>query len=327
MASGPFTFLPGALRQGGADAGAPAPAPPLSLSMSHNSTEGMTEGEGGQTNKLTGSQRRMAHVLSLEIIELARRYGIEKLGFLTLTFSDQVTSMEDGQRRFNSLNTHILRGRYKRSLGVWERQKSSRLHIHLVVATGADIRSGVDFGAIARGDYRGAGPDLRAGWAFWRKTAPRYRFGRTELLPVKSTAEGIARYVGGYIKKGIGGKLAEDRGHRVVRFIGYGPGQRRATASFSWNTDHAWLWRQKVKLFSESVGASDTCELSRMFGTRWAFHLQAQILALHVPMSRSRVCAEKQWVDEAKIIEAKWRAQEEVERRSNGGRVYHLRKA
>lgn len=310
--------------QGGvAAAGASATAPPLSLSMSHNSNED----EPPQVNRLTGSQRRMAHVLSLEIVEMARRFGLEKLGFLTLTFSDQVTAMDDAQRRFNSLNTGILRARYSRSIGVWERQKSGRLHVHLVVAAAHDIRTGVDFEAIQRRDYRSAGPHLRAEWAFWRRTAPKYRFGRTELLPVRTTGEGIARYVGGYIRKGIEGKLPEDSGRRVVRFIGYHRGDRRASAQFAWNTDNGWLWRQKLGKFAASVGARDTGDLARLFGARWAFNLQAAILSIPItgehPSERSaradsEICGRMWAVEMAGDLARR--------RQSQPGRAYQLKR-
>jgi hypothetical protein len=47
-------------------------------------------------------------------------------------------------------------------------------------------------------------------------------------MAVKSNAEGISRYVGKYISKHVTQRRAEDKGARVVRFIGYKPGMRRA---------------------------------------------------------------------------------------------------
>ena len=67
-----------------------------------------------------------------------------------------------------------------------------------------DIRTGFHFAAVKRGDYRSASAYLRREWRFWRATAPKYGFGRTELLPIKKTAEGVAKYVGKYIAKHIG---------------------------------------------------------------------------------------------------------------------------
>jgi len=44
-----------------------------------------------------------------------------------------------------------------------------------------------------------------------------YRFGRTELLPVKTNSKGLARYVGKYIAKHIDSRLPEDKGYRPIR--------------------------------------------------------------------------------------------------------------
>lgn len=220
----------------------------------------------------------MAFVLATEVQLLADRFDIKNLGFLTLTFADPVNDIAEAQRRFNSLNTHVLKARYKRAIATVERQGSGRLHYHLVVALGADIRSGVDFKAVSQGDYRSAGQALRAEWAFWRRTARNYGFGRTELLPVKSTAEGIARYVGKYISKHIDKRKKEDIGARLVRFLGYQKGDRCASANFAWNTDGAWLWRHKLKAWAESKDLADTEAIKSIYGPRWAYILKDTIL-------------------------------------------------
>lgn len=209
-------------------------------------------------------------------------FGIENLGFLTLTFSDQVARMKEAQRRFNSLNANIISKRYRRGIGVWERMQNGRLHLHLVVVVGKDIRTGFDFGAVARRDYRSANAVLRAEWAFWRKTAPAYRFGRTELLPIKSTAEGIAKYVGKYIEKHIYKRRDEDKGHRLVRFLGFTPGDRRFSCGFGWNSRGAWLWRHKVAAFAATLGATSMEDISKLVGPRWAFICKRTILAMEV---------------------------------------------
>lgn len=229
----------------------------------------------------------MAHVLFLEIKELAKAFGVENLGFLTLTFADHVTDLGEAQKRFRSLNTNVLSKRYCRAIGVWERQRSGRIHFHLVVVCRQNIREGFDFDQASRGIYRSANLALRQEWAFWRKTAPSYRFGRTELLPVKSTAEGIARYVGKYVSKHVNVRKSEDKGARVVRFMGYKPGQRTASPRFSWAAGNGFLWRQKLKAYAARIGAETTEDLVSLFGPRWAYLLQQEILAEPIP---SGVC-------------------------------------
>jgi hypothetical protein len=176
----------------------------------------------------------------------------------------------------------VLSGRYKRAVAVVERQKSGRVHFHLVVVLSADIRSGFDFGQAASGIYTSASPALRSEWAFWRATAKKYGFGRTELLPVKSTVEGVARYVGKYLAKHVRQRSAFDKGARVVRFLGYKLGDRTASTRFSWNTENGWLWRHKLKAFCKHYGLSTTDKLKEIFGSRWCYFLQGEIMAMQV---------------------------------------------
>jgi hypothetical protein len=233
---------------------------------------------------------------------MAEAYGIERLGFLTLTFRDHVTDAKEARRRLNSLVTHVIRPRYGRAITVLERHKSGRIHFHLLVAMSADIRSGVDFGALARRDYRSAGPELRAEWAFWRRTAPAYGFGRTELLPVKSDAEAMGRYVGKYLGKHFGARLEEDRGMRLVSYIG----ERSASSRFSWVTPKAAAWRDGVRLL---VGLlHDVGELPRptaegareVFGRSWVYKFRENIRVLALDpfaglTESSRRVIEREW--------------------------------
>src|SRR5215831_1770720 len=117
-----------------ADGEGRASASPLPCLKSHNSTK-----EEEKFNVLTGSHRKTAHALKENIIALAAQYGVERLGFLTLTFADHVTCVKEAQRRFNSLSTHVLRKRYLKAIAIVERQQSRRIHYHLVVVLQNDI--------------------------------------------------------------------------------------------------------------------------------------------------------------------------------------------
>jgi hypothetical protein len=213
----------------------------------------------------------------MEVQHLVERFGLEHVGFLTLTFADHVIKMKDAQPRFHSLNTHVISKRYRRAVCVWERMLSGRLHAHLLVATHEDIRTGADFQAFERKDYRSANPALRSQWAFWRKTAPEFRFGRTEMLPIRSNAEGIAKYVGKYIGKQLLQRKTHDKKTRLLRFIGYGPGDRRARTTFAWNSPGATEWRRKLKAFAELHGFRSMEQIRRKYGPRWAFLLRVVI--------------------------------------------------
>lgn len=267
-----------------------APLLPLPCLSSNNSTEHLGKPDKkdplADLGRLKGNHKRTAEALSQNVQWLAGLVGVQKLGFLTLTFADKVTCRKEAQRRYNSLLTHVLRPRYLYVIRVMERQKNGRIHYHLVVALEHDIRTGFDFEGIAKKDYSTASKELRAEWAFWRKTAPKYGFGRTELLPVKSTAEGIARYVGKYISKHIEGRLEEDKGARLVE---YTRGARMQSSHFAWNTDGGRLHREKLGELTRSMEVPDG-QLHRHLGSRYAFKFRKEI---------ARIKLEKYWSDDA----------------------------
>jgi hypothetical protein len=206
---------------------------------------------------------------------LAERFGLERLGFLTLTFRDHVTSTKEAQRRFNSLRSNVLAERYAASIAVIERTKKKRIHFHLLVVLAEDIRTGFDFAAIDAQDYRSANAFLRSEWAFWRRTAPKYRFGRTELLPVKSTVDAIAKYVGKYIAKHLEARDPMDKGARLVR---YTADARQVGTRFAWVGTKPTLWRTKVAAVAKEFGCPDMPALKEKFGPRWAYHLAEYIM-------------------------------------------------
>ena len=146
---------------------------PLPCLNSNISTEGAIKATGNASPrasregvsgiaKLSTQHRKSAFVLKESIQLLAERYGLESLGFLTLTFRQHITCPKEAQRRLNSLLTHVIKPRYREYVGVMERQKSGRIHYHLLVVLGTDIRTGFDFDALTRRDYSSASDDLRA---------------------------------------------------------------------------------------------------------------------------------------------------------------------
>lgn len=225
---------------------------------------------------LSTQQRKTAFILRESVSALADRYGVNHLGFLTLTFRDHVLDHKEASRRLNSLLSNVIKKRYREYVGVMERQRSGRIHYHLLIVLNQDIRSGVDLKSLARGNYSSASPGLRIEWRFWRDTAPKYGFGRTELLPVKSNIEAMAKYVGKYIAKHVTERLPEDKGARLVR---YSRGARVGTTRFQFNSPGASEWRRKVATFAEIVQTNnpheviaDISDLSRFIGPRWAYH-------------------------------------------------------
>ena len=237
---------------------------------------------------LTGPHKKVASALSWNIAHLCKKYGIERVGFLTLTFADHVLDVREASRRYNSLHSNVLAKRYAACIRVLERQKSGRIHYHLLVVLPDDIRTGVDFDAFASRRYTSAGSHLRREWAFWRHTAPAYGFGRTELMPVKSNGDALGQYVGKYIGKHIGQREERDKG---VRLVSYSGDARMATSKHSAYTTNPDQWRGKVCTFVRQVEAFERQknpharirgmdDLAFVLGKRWAYHWRDYIFSL-----------------------------------------------
>lgn len=230
---------------------------------------------GAPLNALSTQHRKTAFILGASVHQLAERHGVARLGFLTLTFADHVTCPKEAQRRLNSLISHVIKPRYGDYIGCLERQKSGRIHYHLLVVLGVDIRAGCDFEAIARRDYRTAPAALKAEWAYWRQVAPKYGFGRTELMPVRSHIEAMAKYVGKYIAKHIDSREERDKGVRLVRYSRAG---RAGTTRFQFHSPGAAEWRRKVGIFAAILQAHypdaeirDISDIAPLAGNRWAY--------------------------------------------------------
>jgi hypothetical protein len=216
--------------------GAAAPATPLPCLNTINCNERGKDSSKG----ISAGHRKTAFALKLNVLWLIEKYGLERIGFLALTVARHVVAYKSAQKALHSLMTGVLKARYLEYIIVMERMSSQRIHCHLLVVMAGDIRTEFDFAAVKRGDYRSANPYLREEWKFWRKTATKYGFGRTELLPIRKTAAGVAKYIGKYVAKHLEQRLPEDKGARLVR---YSKQARRAGTRFSWVSHGAALWR------------------------------------------------------------------------------------
>lgn len=268
----------------GADETEKGPSP-LPCLYSNNSTENKTPSDENATDcllalgsLLTAHHKRQAQTLFLNtarIIENAASIG--HIGFLTLTFPDNVTDHREAYKRFRSFNTHFLAPHYDFVdwLCVKERQKRGSWHYHLVVSLSDDIREGVDFDQLEKGDYSSAGPKLRDLWQQLREALPKYGFGRSELLPIRSNAQAMGRYIGKYISKHIGGREDRDKG---VRLVNYSRGWVKNSVRFSWHTKNAAEWRRKLSLFAQYMGCSELYQLSELLGSGWAYRYVQDIM-------------------------------------------------
>lgn len=237
------------------------------------------------TSSLSTNFRKSAFALSLNVENFSEKFGLNYLGFLTLTFADNVTNIREASRRFDNLRKCVLSVRYKSYIRVIERTKKGRIHFHLLVALLEDIRTGFNFSSVDKGDYRSANNSLRAEWSFWRKNAKNYGFGRTELMPIRSTSEGIANYVGKYIGKHMESRLDEDKGARLVEYSRGAKSAKIANTRFMFLSDGSREWRKKCEKFAfimmRARGCIPTMEgLSKELGPHWAYQWREFILSL-----------------------------------------------
>lgn len=211
------------------------------------STETIKQGEN-LTPSVSPSASKTAFVLRESVRKMVEQVGVERVGFLTLTFPDYLTCPKEAQRRFNSIATHVLRPRYRDYIAVFERCKSGAIHYHILVTLPHDIKTGFDHKAVVKRDYTSASAYLRAEWIFWREISKnkKYGFGRHELMPIKTNATGISNYVAKYISKHLEARLPEDKGVKLVRMT---QGVRAGNTRFQWNSKGAAEWRKKVSIY------------------------------------------------------------------------------
>lgn len=260
---------PAAPRRGATDRASGLPCLNINISIEAALTEAI------QT--LSSGHRKSAFALKENVERLAKKYGVERIGFFTPTFAQNIQCPKEAGRRFNSLNTNVLARRYEETIAVLERMKSGRIHFHLLVVLPVDIRTGFNFAEAENGVYSSANKYLRGEWAFWRATAKKYGFGRCEMLPVKSTGEAIAKYVGKYIAKHIGARELRDKGVRLVR---YSKGANYTGTRIQFVSPRSELWRHQVSLFAAKNGCGDIDALKEKFGARVFYWKREEICAM-----------------------------------------------
>ncbi|QLG87626.1 phasyl DNA replicon protein arp [Chitinibacter bivalviorum] len=239
-------------------------------------------------NQLSTAHKKAAAALGWNVEALIKEHGIKHIGFLTLTFPDDVKCFKEAQRRFNSLVTHVLGERYQARIRVLERCKSGRIHYHVLVVLRADIQSGFNFDEVVRKNYQSACTALKSEWRFWRGRAKKYGFGRVELMPIKSSTEAVAKYVSKYIEKAVAARSPEDKGARLVE---YSSNARMASTKFSFVSAGSAQWRKKLAHFAQLVEKNtkricrNISHFTQILGNKWAFNCRSFILALTIVSS------------------------------------------
>jgi len=259
------------------EAVAPKGGVPLLYLNSNNSPESNLS----IPSQLSPYHRKQAFCLFVNCERFIDLVGLSRVGFLTLTFPDNVTDNKIASRRFDSLNKHFLSRFFGEHMLVKERQKRGAWHYHILIDCRVDIRTGINWNEIhpasGRPKYISACPALRSIWQLLRDRLPAYGFGRSELLPIKTTAAATSKYLGKYISKHIGAREERDKG---VRLTSYSANFPKSTPKLSWNSVGAKEWRRKASSFAVRMGYASPFDLQAEFGPSWAFNLQTYIMAI-----------------------------------------------
>jgi len=171
---------------------------------------------------------------------------------------------------------------------MWVRERQPRTgnwHAHAVVNLGRNIRSNFPFDQVAKGFYANVDPRLRNIWKSLRKKAARYKFGRTELLPIKSNGEGFAVYITKYLGKALVSDKAE--GEEKCKLFGIWGGVRFAYSRFDWISNRI-LRRRKAWLASDCDCVSEE-QFRVMFGSRWWRFLGSELMNVIMPVEYYQV--------------------------------------
>ena len=147
-----------------APGGCPAagPVPCLLDTSAPNQEKSALHGED-QLLGLRSAIARKADTLRQNLQDLIERNGVERVGFVTLTFKENLCAREVAEKRFHSFATHILPQIIDEYISVPERQQRGAIHYHLAAAFKFDIRTGFDVVAcleanqVKKHGYLGAG--------------------------------------------------------------------------------------------------------------------------------------------------------------------------
>ena len=255
------------------------------------------------TEYLSPYHRKSRHRL-IQVVEwMVREYGLNFVGLLTLTFGvpgtgkgsretwelrQQAKELDFVQKRWHSLNTHVIAKRYPAWACALETQEDGVWHFHVVVVTKFDNRTGTDvatltnyklpWGIRRRKQYRNAA--LGAEWQTLRELCCKYRFGRVELVPIRTSGEAVARYLASYLTKTWKG-LKASRKSRLVRF------SRNISKQFTlvcsvWNLGNL-IHRTRLKMAARMLNFTDYGDYADYFGPRWHYFIGEIIAGIPIP--------------------------------------------
>lgn len=227
------------------------------------------------------SVAKSAFALKENVKSLLNQYSLEQIGFLTLTFEDNISDIKEANSLLNSLMSNFLREKLLSYILIRERQHRGAWHFHLLAVLPFDLKSKGRFQKKSFGkgySFKTSNVDLLNLWAELREAMPRYGFGRHELLPIRKDSGSLSAYLSKYIGKHMAARKESDKG---VRLISYAQGFKRAVAtSFSWHSPFMTRLRVKVATIARNEGCNTPAQALKDLGHTWGFRLFNQ--AAHI---------------------------------------------
>jgi hypothetical protein len=171
---------------------------------------------------------------------------------------------------------------------VFELHRDGVWHIHVVVTTKEDIRTGTNIETLSnyklpywmrRGKHL-RNEALAAEWSDLRRICCKYRFGRVELLPVKKTGEAVGLYLGDYLVKTYN-SIAGGKRCRLIRFS-----QRineAITTPFSIVGLGQLIHRTRLKIAADILRLTDYGDFAEYFGPQWNYFLKNTFAWIPMP--------------------------------------------
>jgi hypothetical protein len=230
------------------------------------------------------------------VVKFIGDVGIERVGLLTLTFKRKVYSIDEASRHFNSINSRVLKEFFGRWIKVIDPHHDGAWHFHLLVEVSRDIRTGFNFEAFKASEdefkrkgkcdsyYRllraatSPGHALPGMWKELRKRLARYKFGRFELVPIRTNPEAISKYLSKFLSQGVTAKRPNGKG---IRLVAYSKSVDRAVRmGFAWASSGAREWRKKLAMAGTHLNCQDIDDFGRVAGPGWAYRLGGLIAAL-----------------------------------------------
>jgi hypothetical protein len=228
-----------------------------------------------------GRNKRKARFVAQENIRhYIEKFGINNVGVLTITMPNECLDVIQFQKKWHSFRTNVIKKLFPTGMWTRERQpRSGNWHAHCVVDMGRDIKTGFPFDEVARGIYKNVDRALRKIWRELRERGAAHGFGRIELLPIKRSGPGAARYLTKY----LGAALASEKsiGEEKCRLFGVWGGVRFVHSRFDWVSNR--MFRKRKAWLGEDSGVPNEEGFRNLFGPRWWFLIGDALMNVILP--------------------------------------------